>query len=214
MVTFWQINKLLYSNGSFCFKELLVFQAMFLLGSFPGWSGTVVVLLGISAPKKKNPQQIARARHGSRLRQRRRWRKHEFVVEKSENLLHQKRVYPPREIIPPLPELKDFKDVPKKTSRRQGIFEDEEFPATNASIGGVTGDNANPNVAQYLEVGTVPNFFFLLKEIDVEDTPSISPITCSGHKECISIIYYIIIEYIHTNKFLHNYIYIYISYDT
>ena len=82
------------------------------------------------------------------------------MVEKSENLLHQKRVYPPREIIPPLPELKDFKDVPKKTSRRQGIFADEEFPATNASIGGVTGDNANPNVAQYLEVGTVPNFFF------------------------------------------------------
>ena len=81
------------------------------------------------------------------------------MVEKSENLLHQKRVYPPREIIPPLPELKDFKDVPKKTSRRQGIFEDEEFPATNASIGGVTGDNANPNVAQYLEAGTVPKLF-------------------------------------------------------
>ncbi len=83
----------------------------------------------------------------------------EFVVEKSENLLHQKRVYPPREIIPPLPELKDFKDVPKKTSRRQGIFEDDEFPATNASIGGVTGDNANPNVAQYLEAGTAPTCF-------------------------------------------------------
>ena len=73
----------------------------------------------------------------------------ELVVE-HENLMHQKRVYPPAEILPPLPELKDFKGVPKKNTR-EGIFEDSEFPAANASLGGVTGDSANPNVAKYLE---------------------------------------------------------------
>ena len=32
----------------------------------------------------------------------------------------------------------------------KGLFEDAEFPATNASIGGVTGDSANP-LAPYLK---------------------------------------------------------------
>jgi len=72
------------------------------------------------------------------------------VVVAHENLMHQKRVFPPPEIIPALPELVDFKGIPKKKTR-QGIFEDPDFPAANASLGGVTGDNANPNVAKYLE---------------------------------------------------------------
>ena len=52
--------------------------------------------------------------------------------------MHQKRVFPPPEIIPALPELVDFKGIPKKNTR-QGIFEDPDFPATNASLGGVLG---------------------------------------------------------------------------
>ena len=34
---------------------------------------------------------------------------------------------------------------------RSNLFVDEDFPATKASIGGVQGDQANPNVAKYLE---------------------------------------------------------------
>ena len=74
----------------------------------------------------------------------------EREVVAHENLMHQKRVFPPPEIIPALPELVDFKGIPKKKTR-QGIFEDPDFPAANASLGAVTGDNANPNVAKYLE---------------------------------------------------------------
>ena len=85
------------------------------------------------------------------------------VVVAHENLMHQKRVFPPLEIIPALPELVDFKGIPKKKTR-EGIFEDPDFPATNASLGGVTGDNANPNVAKYLEALTFQRsqIFFLL----------------------------------------------------
>lgn len=145
---------------SFCLKELLVGGHVF-VGEFSGLVELSLYCWASQLQKKirsKSPELAmgAACAKGGVVHE---TGGNEFVVEKSENLLHQKRVYPPREIIPPLPELKDFKDVPKKTSRRQGIFADEEFPATNASIGGVTGDNANPNVAQYLEVGTVPKFF-------------------------------------------------------
>lgn len=154
MVTFWHIIN--YSTASvFLFEGIVGWRPCFC--EFSGlvelslycWASQLQKKIRSKSPELAMGAACAKGDAGG----------NEFVVEKSENLLHQKRVYPPREIIPPLPELKDFKDVPKKTSRRQGIFEDEEFPATNASIGGVTGDNANPNVAQYLEAGTVPKLF-------------------------------------------------------
>ena len=49
-----------------------------------------------------------------------------------------------------LPKLHDFTGETSKQLRAK-CFEDPDFPATNASIGGVTGDHANPNVAKYLE---------------------------------------------------------------
>eukprot|EP00913_Durusdinium_trenchii_P013712 g12874.t1 len=44
----------------------------------------------------------------------------------------------------------DFKGSKKASKLPKGLFEDAEFPATNESIGGVTGDNANP-LADYLK---------------------------------------------------------------
>ncbi len=54
------------------------------------------------------------------------------------------------DILPELPKLHDFTGETSKQLRAK-FFEDPDFPATNASIGGVTGDHANPNVAKYLE---------------------------------------------------------------
>lgn len=55
------------------------------------------------------------------------------------------------QILPPLPELHDFQGTFIETSSRVELFEDPDFPATNGSIGGVTGDHANPDVAAYIQ---------------------------------------------------------------
>lgn len=55
------------------------------------------------------------------------------------------------DILPELPKLHDFTGKETSKQLRAKCFEDPDFPATNASIGGVTGDHANPNVAKYLE---------------------------------------------------------------
>ena len=55
------------------------------------------------------------------------------------------------DILPPLPELHDFHTSKGLRGDRVPLFEDPDFPATSESIGGVTGDHANPNVAKYLQ---------------------------------------------------------------
>jgi len=54
---------------------------------------------------------------------------------------------------PPLemPEVVMMKDTPTLKDAPGGSFVDSEFPAAPESIGGVTGDNANPNVGKYLQ---------------------------------------------------------------
>ena len=39
----------------------------------------------------------------------------------------------------------------RELNTERPLFEDPDFPASDASIGGLLGDKANPNVAQYLE---------------------------------------------------------------
>ncbi|CAJ1401257.1 unnamed protein product [Effrenium voratum] len=73
------------------------------------------------------------------------------VVVNNGNPLHMKKMDARPELARAPPSLQDFKGTPSKGASKTGLFEDAEFPATNASIGGVTGDAANPNVAQYLE---------------------------------------------------------------
>ena len=61
----------------------------------------------------------------------------------------------PVEILPPLPELHDFKGDASRgvamARMARALYEDPDFPATDGSIGGVTGDHANPNAAKYLQ---------------------------------------------------------------
>ncbi|CAJ1389461.1 unnamed protein product [Effrenium voratum] len=76
----------------------------------------------------------------------------EEVVVQRDNPLHLK-VIAPRHILAPLPELRDLApglDLRELNTERP-LFEDPDFPAGDASIGGLLGDKANPNVAQYLE---------------------------------------------------------------
>ena len=49
------------------------------------------------------------------------------------------------------PEQPDFKGTAKASApQAEGLFADPEFPATDESLGGITGDQANPQVAEYL----------------------------------------------------------------
>ena len=71
---------------------------------------------------------------------------------------HSRNLPVPVEILPPLPELHDFKgdgcrglDMARSQAMARALYEDPDFPATDGSIGGVTGDHANPNAAKYLQ---------------------------------------------------------------
>jgi len=65
--------------------------------------------------------------------------------------MHHRRIPIQPDILAELPKLHDFTGKETSKQLRAKCFEDPDFPATNASIGGVTGDHANPNVAKYLE---------------------------------------------------------------
>lgn len=74
------------------------------------------------------------------------------VAGNTANTMHLKRMMPQPE--PPL----IFPDFPVRTEKVTvskdlpgGSFVDKEFPAAPESIGGVTGDDANPNVGKYLQ---------------------------------------------------------------
>jgi len=81
----------------------------------------------------------------------------ELVVQKvqNDNPMHFRNIPVPVEILPPLPELHDFKGDASRgvgmARMARALYEDPDFPATDGSIGGVTGDHANPNAAKYLQ---------------------------------------------------------------
>lgn len=81
----------------------------------------------------------------------------ELVVQnvQNDNPMHFRNIPVPVEILPPLPELHDFKGDASRgvgmARMARALYEDPDFPATDGSIGGVTGDHANPNAAKYLQ---------------------------------------------------------------
>jgi len=73
------------------------------------------------------------------------------VAGNPENKMHLKKLSPQPE--PPLvmPQVVMMKETPRAMAAPGGSFVDKDFPAAPESIGGVSGDSANPNVGKYLQ---------------------------------------------------------------
>ena len=72
------------------------------------------------------------------------------MVVSSKNRMHMRKVQTPRVSTGALPQLPDLKGTAKANAAEGGLYEDPEFPPTDASLGGITGDQANPQVSEYL----------------------------------------------------------------
>lgn len=72
------------------------------------------------------------------------------MVVSSKNRMHMRKIQLPRVSTGALPQLPDLKGTAKAPATEGGLYEDPEFPPTDASLGGITGDQANPQVSEYL----------------------------------------------------------------
>ena len=80
------------------------------------------------------------------------------MVVSSKNRMHMRKIQLPRVSTGALPQLPDLKGTAAATAQGTGggLYEDPEFPPTDASLGGITGDQANPQVSEYLAPRSIP----------------------------------------------------------
>mmetsp|Transcript_31453 Transcript_31453/g.55706 ORF Transcript_31453/g.55706 Transcript_31453/m.55706 type:complete len:477 (+) Transcript_31453:46-1476(+) len=109
------------------------------MGNCSTKDSTKAVPPGTATPKKEEKSEASTPKSGTTE-----------VPQQGPNRMHMRKLQPrPTPALPP--QEHDFVGSAEASPHRAGLFEDPDFPASNASIGGVTGDSANPLVSEYLQ---------------------------------------------------------------